>query len=64
MAVRVGCNECSWRGKRTFKDCDCYGKCNCPAYGHCPKCGEILMTMRIIKLYKQVNKDRQRMNTV
>lgn len=53
MAERVGCMECGWRGKRVFKDCECYDMCNCNAYGDCPKCGERLHTMRIVKLYKK-----------
>lgn len=55
MSERVGCVECGWRGKRVYRDCDCYGDmCNCPAYGHCPKCGERLLMMRTVKLYKEI----------
>lgn len=53
MAERVGCLECGWRGNRVFKGCECHDICNCPAYGHCPKCGDRIRTMRIVYLYEE-----------
>lgn len=54
MSEYVKCRLCKWRGKRTFRECQCdYDYCTHSGYGKCPKCKAQVETVKSLREEKE-----------